>query len=176
MLLNSSLNEFSKKLENILKMKETININEEMMPIYNLIQNYALIIKNQNNHFIFEISGEPFLLLNNFVVKELKPPLSLIKKEYDFIEDQILDLIANIADNFPDCYTLVRDNFINNRIEDVYNYIEKINKTILEYKDILNEDIESYINKLSFYTLINGLETMENPCNESYCLINNSKK
>ena len=130
LLLNSSLDGFSKKLENILKMKETIHINEEMMPIYNLIQNFALIVKNQNNHFTFAISGEPFVLLNNFVEKELRPPLLIIKEEYDFIEDQILDLIAKIADNFPDCYKLVRNNCINNRIEDVYNYIEKINKTI----------------------------------------------
>ena len=173
--LQFSLNDFSEKLEDILNTKETINVNEEMLPIYDLIQNFTLIVKNQNNRFNFIISGEPFILMDDFIKEELKPPLLLIKDKYNFIEEQILDLIGEIADNFPDCYSLVRDNFINNRIEEVYNYIEKVNETIIEYKDVINSDIESYINKLSFYALINGLETMPNPCDQAYCLINNTR-
>ena len=69
--LQSSLNGFSKKLEDILNIKETIYINEEMLPIYDLIQNFTFIVKNQNNRFNFVISGEPFNLMDAFIKDEL---------------------------------------------------------------------------------------------------------
>ena len=175
-LLHTTLNNIFFNLENILSIKEIIDINEDMFPIYYLIQDFSTSIKNQDNNFIFKVGEAPFELINIFIDKELRPPLILIKEKYNFIEEKILVVISTIADNFPDCYSLVRDNFINNRIEDVYNYITEINETIMEYKDILNIDIESYINKLSFYTLIDGLKVFENPCNNSDCMINNPRK
>ena len=174
--LYNSINTIYINLENIISTKEIIDINEEMFTIYNLIQNFSLVVKNQDNRFIFKVGEDPFELINVFVDEELRPPLILIKEKYNFIEEKILELIVTIADNFPDCYALVRDNFINNRVEDVYYYIIDINNTIMEYKDILNEDIESYINKLSYYTFIDGLNAYENPCNESSCMINNTRK
>ena len=173
--LYSSLNEYSRNLENILSKKETININEEIFPIFELIQEFDSIIKNQNNNFNFKVNQEPFNLMEDFIEEELKPPFSLIKEYYDFIENQIMEFINDIVDDFPDCYSVVRDNFINNKINDVNNYIIDINDTIFEYKDVINDDIEQYINKLSFYTFINGLNSPDKPCNQDFCLLNNSR-
>ena len=173
--LFSLLNDISQNLKNLTDEKEIININEDMMPIYNLTQDFFIVVKNQNNRFNFKVNEEPFYIINNFIENELRPPLLLLKNKYDLIEDKILNLISEIADNFPDCYSIVRDNFINNRINTIYNYIDEINETILNYKEDINQEIESYINKLSFYTFIDGLKILENPCNNSYCLINISK-
>ena len=173
--LYSSLNKYSENLENILSEKETVNINEEMLPIFNIIQEFDSIVKNQNNSFNFKVNQEPFNLMEDFIEEELRPPLLLIHEYYDFIEEQIIDFISDIVDDFPDCYSLVRDNFIDNKIDNVNNYIKDINDIILEYKDEINDDIEQYINKLSFYTFINGLNAPDKPCDQEFCLLNNSR-
>ena len=173
--LFSSLDKYSENIGNILSKKEIIYINEEMLPIYNIIQEFDPIIKNQNNRFNFKDKEELFNLINIFIEEELRPPLILIKEYYNFIEEQINEEISDIVDDFPDCYSLVRDNFINNKIEDVKDYIKDINDTILEYKDVINDDIEQYINKLSFYTFINGLYTPDTPCEQEFCLLNNTR-
>ena len=173
--INSSLNKYSENIKNILSKMEIININEEMLPIFNKIQEFDSIVKKQNGRFNFEVNKEPFNLMEKFIEEELKPPLILIKEYYDFIEEQIMEVISNMVDDFPDCYSLVRNNFIDNRINDINNYIKDINDTILEYKDEINDDIEQYINKLSFYTFINGLKTPNKPCEQEFCLLNNSR-
>ena len=61
---------------------------------------------------------------------------------------------------------------INNNINLINNEIHKI---FIEYKNILNEDIQSYINKVSYYSYIKGLNTFHRPCNDSFCLINLNK-
>ena len=170
-----SLKNHIQTLEKIISKKAIINITDEMTSIYNLIQTFQTTVKNQSNRFNFKVGIEPFNSLHNFIEIELRPPLLLIRNKYNFIEEQISEEIIKIVNDFPDCYSLVKDNFINNRIEDIYNYINKINETILEYKDKINEDIELYINKLSFYTLINGLITANEPCNQSFCMLNHSR-
>ena len=61
---------------------------------------------------------------------------------------------------------------INNNINLINNEIHKL---FIEYKNILNEDIQSYINKVSYYSYIKGLNTFDRPCNDSFCLINLNK-
>ena len=175
-ILSEELNIISINITNIISSKEIIDINEDMLPIYYLNQNFSIIIKNHDDHYKFKIGEEPFQLITSFIDEDIRPPLIIIKEKYNYIEEQILEVITSISDNFPDCYSIVRDNFINNRIEDIYNYITEINETILEYKDLLNEDIESYINKLSYHSFINGLYTYENECNESYCMFNRTNR
>ena len=118
------------------------------------------------------MNKDPFNIMNNFINGDLRPPLLLIKEKYDFILKQILNLVSKIVDNFSDFYSIIRDNFINDRIESIFNYIDEINETISEYNYIINNDIESFINKLSFYIFIDGLNSIDKPCNKSYCLIN----
>ena len=65
-----------------------------MMPIYNLTQDFFIVVKNQNNRFNFKVNEEPFYIINNFIENELRPPLLLLKNKYDLIEDKILNLIS----------------------------------------------------------------------------------
>ena len=78
-----------------------------------------------------------------------------------------------IADNFPDCYSLVKEKIIVSRLRILDDYLNAINATLTEYKEILNEETENYTNKLSHYAYINGLNTYDKPCEESYCSIPN---
>ena len=173
--LFTRLDNLSLNLENIINSKETIQINEEMLPIYGLIQEFDTVVKNQNNRFNFVINQDPFVIMNNFINDELRPPLLKIKEKYDFIEEQIANLISQIVDKFPDFYSEIKDNFINNRIDSVHDKFNEVDDTFSEYKDSININVESYVNKLSYYTFINGLKTVENPCNNSFCQINISK-
>ena len=173
--LFTRLNNFSSNFDTIINSKETIQINEEMFPIYNLIQDFDQVVKNQNNRFNFTVNQEPFDIMNNFINDELRPPLKLIKEKYDFIEEQIANLVSQIVDTFPDFYSEIRDNFVNNKVESVYGLFNEVDNTFSEYNDSINSNVESYVNKLSFYTFINGLKTVNNPCNNSYCQINMTK-
>ena len=143
-----------------------------MRGIYNLTLLYEDILKQQNNKFLFSVGDKPFELLNHFIENELKPPLTLIKKYYDLIEEQSIEKIKTLVDNFPDCLSIIKEKFIENRIDFIYRYANDINSLILEYKNIINDDINDYVNKLSYYSYINGLNFYQKPCNESYCKIN----
>ena len=189
-LNNSIINNFDEKLnslyniinnisDNILYLVENISINqlpEDMEKMNELIINYNILVENQNNRYNFIVGEKPFKLLNQFIETELEPSLFLIKEKYDEIEQKLLSEIKIIADNFPDCYSIVKENIILSRIEKVEMYLNDINLTLIKYKDEMVEDISSYINKLIHYSYINGFLTFDQPCNESYCSIPKEKE
>ena len=78
-----------------------------------------------------------------------------------------------IVENFLDCYSLVKEKIIVSRLKLLDDYLNDINETLTKYKEILNEETQNYINKLSHYAYINGLNTYDKPCEESYCSITN---
>ena len=96
----------------------------------------------------------------------------MIKEQYNSIEERLLNELIKIIINFPDNLNIVKDkldsDFILNYVSASNEYIKDI---FIEYKDILNEDFLSYINKLVHFTYINGLYTYDYPCNYSFCLI-----
>ena len=96
----------------------------------------------------------------------------MIKEEYNKIEDNLLNEIIKIIETFPNYDKIVKDNLnlelIPEKIIFLYNLID--NK-ILEYGNILDKEIESYIYKLIHYVFIKGLYTYNLPCNETSCLI-----
>ena len=189
-LNNSIINNFDEKLnslyniinnisDNILYLVENISINqlpEDMEKMNELIINYNILVENQNNRYNFIVGEKPFKLLNQFIETELEPPLFLIKEKYNEIEQKLLSEIKIIADNFPDCYSTVKENIILSRIEKVEMYLNDINLTLIKFKEEMIEDIGSYINKLIHYSYINGLLTFDQPCNESYCSIPKEKE
>ena len=177
--LNSLYNIISNISDNILYLVENISINqlpEDMEKMNELIINYNILVENQNNRYNFIVGEKPFKLLNQFIETELEPPLFLIKEKYDEIEQKLLSEIKIIADNFPDCYSIVKENIILSRIEKVEMYLNDINLTLIKYKDEMVEDISSYINKRIHYSYINGFLTFDQPCNESYCSIPKEKE
>ena len=156
----------SQKLDNI----TIIEISDDMKNINNLIINYTILVDNQNNRYTFNVGREPFNYLNNFVKNNLEPPLLLIKSFYNSIEERLLEEITKIVENFPDFYTIIQYNLhMESRITNSTYFLNEINSTLFEYKDILNEEISGYFNNLTKYTYINGLNTYEYQCNDSFC-------
>ena len=159
-------------IKNKLNYIATQEIPKNMIIINDLILNYTEIVNNQNNAYLFKISERPFELLFEFIHNNLKPPLILIKNEYNKIEENLLNEIIKIIENFPDYYSIIKNEFdFESKINNITNYFELTNAIFLEYINILNKDLESYINKLIHYTFIDGLYSLDEPCSESFCKI-----
>ena len=170
--LYNMLELFAIDIKNILDKKETKILPEDMQIINELIINYTDLVNKQNNHYLLKISEKPFNILYYFIHNNLEPPLLLIKEQYNSIEERLLNEIIKIINNFPDVLPIIEDKLnlelILNNISITNEYIKEL---FIEYKDILNEDFLSYINKLIHFTYINGLYTYDYPCNYSFCLI-----
>jgi len=165
-------NNISEILENI----TTKELSEDNAYLNFLIINYMILVENQNNYFVFKITNKPFDLLNNFIKENLEPPLLLIKNKYNTIEETLLNEIMKIVNGFPDYFSIIKRKLNLELINDQINLIiNEIDKIFIEYKKVLFEDTDSYINKLVHYTYIKGLNSFDDPCNYSYCLINFSK-
>ena len=169
----SYIEELKIKMNNILSNIET---NEENIIINNMINNYNIILKNQNNQFIFKVSQIPMEYLNSFIKNVLEPPLLEIKLQYNIIENKILEKVLNITNNFPDFSIIIKEKLaIYDILELIKLTIEYLQNSLLKYQNDLNNDYDSYINKLIHYTYINGLNTYDEPCNYSFCSINISQ-
>ena len=168
--------EFKNNISEILENIDTKELPEDMTYLNILIFNYMEMVENQNNYFIFKITDKPFNLLDNFIQDNLSPPLLLIRNKYNIIEEALINEIIKIIDGFPDYFSLIKTKLnlesINEKINLISNEFDKI---FNEYKDILFEDINSYINKIVHYSYIKGLHTFDRPCNDSLCLIDFSK-
>ena len=141
-----------------------------------LIINYMILVENQYNYFSLKITDKPFNFLNNFIKENLEPPLLLIRNKYNTIEESLLNEILKIISRFPDYFSIIKKKLNLELINDKINLINhEINKIFIEYKNILFEDINSYINKLVHYSYIKGLNSFNGPCNDSFCFINFSK-
>ena len=186
--LNNTLNEFLNNklyqayltIDNLkIKMNNIISKipqNEDNPNINALIINYQIILLNKKNQFTFKVSNIPFDYLYSFIKDVLEPPLLEIKKQYNLIEEGILGQILVITDNFPDVRQTIKEKLA---IEDILEYIKlmsvEIKDLFLKYHNDLNDDFDSYINKLIHYTYINGLNYYDKPCNYSFCSINISE-
>jgi len=165
-------NSISEVLENI----STKELPEDMTFLNNLVLDYMILVENQNNYFSFKVSETPFNLLNNFIKENLEPPLFLIRNKYNTIEETLLNEIIKIVNGFPDYFSIIKNRLNLVSINDNINLINsEICKLFIEYKNIIFEDINSYINKLAYYSYIKGLNTFDGPCNDSFCLIDLSK-
>ena len=183
--LNNTLNEFLNNkvhqayitLDNLKrKMSQIVSKipqNKDNDKINELIINYQIIILNQNNQFTFKISNIPLDHLYSFLKNVLQPPLLELKKQYNLIEEDILGKILIITENFPDFRQIIKEKLA---IEDILEYIkfisEKIKEILLQYHSHLNDEYDSYINKLIHYTYISGLFSYDKPCEYSFCSIN----
>ena len=168
--------EFKNNISEILENINTKELPEDMTFLNELVLNYMIIVENQNNYFTYKISDKPFNHLNNFIKENLEPPLLLIKNKYNTIEETLLNEIIKIVNEFPDYFSIIKSKLNLDSVKDKINLIShEINKIFIEYKDILYEDINSYINKLSYYSYIKGLNSYDGPCNDPFCLIDLNK-
>jgi len=173
--LNLVLDSYSSEIQNILNEKQIINVSDEMSTIYKLILNFSKLVTSQNNKFTFNVGKEPFNLLNDFIIDELKPPLLSIKALYNSIEQKLLEKIFEITSNFPDLYSVIKERFIENRIESLNEFLNDIHSYLYEFKEVLSDDIGEYVNKLAYFTFIDGINTFDYPCHESFCSVVDTK-
>ena len=74
--LSDKLSILKINIENKLNYIKTQEIREKMIIINDLILNYSDIVNNQNNVYLFKISGEPFYFyLNLFII--IKNPIAI---------------------------------------------------------------------------------------------------
>ena len=166
-------NSLQLQIKKVLDEKKIKFLPDNMNIINELIINYTEIVKNQNNHFLLKISDKPFIHLDDFIHKNLEPPLILIREKYNEIENILIDKILNITHSFPDFYLIVKDKLQLESIhENISLYLDALISIFDEYKDFFNIEFKDYINKLVHYTYINGLHTFDEPCNYSFCKIN----
>ena len=157
-------------LKNILDKKKTRYLPLNMNRINQIIINYTYLVNNQNNRYYLNISNEPFKILDIFINEYIKPPLYLIKTEYNTIEDRLLKELIEIINSFPNFYLQLKDTLdLEMMNKNITPFIVYSNNTIFDYIEILENDIKSYINKLIHYTYINGLYYQESPCAYSFC-------
>ena len=174
--IQTKMNSFKKQCDSLYdqiiiklnKIKAT-KLSDEMIILVQLIHNHSNLLDNQNNKYLFVVGNKPFDVLNIFITTELEPPLSLILDKYDFIEKELLNRIQNIAQEFPDCVSEVKNNLLGNKIETIEDSTNGINPNIFDYENILIDDTESYLNKLIHFIYIEGLNTMDKSCEENYC-------
>jgi len=163
---------FKLQIKRILDNKKTRDLPEDMSTINELINNYTILVNNQNNHYSLNISENPFIQLFYFIHNELEPPLIVIKEEYNKIEDKLLNKIFNITSSFPDYYSIVKERLNLELIqENITSFFNIVKSEFEEYEKILSNDFKSYVNKLIHYTFINGLHTYDKPCKYNICQI-----
>ena len=164
--------DFEINIKSILDNKIIKDFPEDMYNLNELINNYIQIIDNQKNHYIFKIGKNPYILINNFINNNLSPPLNRIKTKYNIIEETLLNEIEKIVKTFPDFYSIIKDKL---NLELIYEIILLYNEDLYlifeEYKDYINTDLDSYMNKLVHYTYIDGFNYYKDPCNSSECFI-----
>ena len=169
----SKIEDFKIKIIDIIS---NIEQNEDNQNINKIINNYKIVLLQQNNQFIFKVSDIPFNELYSFLKDVLEPPILEIKREYNIIEEEILGEIQPIFETFPSLKDVIKGKLeIENIVEYIKFIFEKMKDSLLKYQVDLNEDYDSYINKLIHYTYINGLDSYDKPCNNSYCAIKVSK-
>ena len=168
--LSNEINALQYNIEQILINIETKDLPYDMIIINELIINFTEILNSQNNQFLFRISNKAFNYTYNFIHDDLEPPLILIKNNYNKIEETILNYSISIIESFPDYFKIIKDKF---NLEEIYNnislFFDYTKEILINYAEILDKDLKSYINKLVQYIFINGLYTLDEPCNESFC-------
>ena len=168
--LYNIIEEFKVNMEEILNNKTTRPLPLDMIHINEIIINFTDLVNNQKNRYFLNISEKPFNYLYEFIYENLEPPLSLIKKQYNTIEERLLNEISKIIEKFPNYYIIIKDKLsLETMNENITPFIDYVNETIFSYIEILDKDIKSYINKLIHYTYIYGIYYQDSPCADSFC-------
>jgi len=156
--LGNLLNNLSLEMEENLKNISILNYSENMTNIVNENKIYNELVISQNKKFSFIVSDKPLNILDNFTDIYLRPPLLEIKKYYNKIEEELLNKIFLIIENFDDIYGLIKQKLNKEyKIDNIQN-IHNITKDLINnYSNIITNEILEIKNKLFNFTYINGL-------------------
>ena len=173
--LKDLINDTRKNISKILNTKFEKSINENMTIINNLIIKYNEIIKSQNNKFIFVPNDNLTNLTDDFFINILGPLLTEIKEKYNIIEKDLLNQIIELFKEFPDFYTIIKNNInITDKFEILGDIFNEIRNNLTAYGDELNEDFDSVFNKIIHYAYINGLDIYDKSCENSFCAVHSN--
>jgi len=146
------------QIQNSLTNINILNHSDHSISIANMNKNYTELINQQNNEFNFNVSGKPFIYLDNFTFMYLSSPLSEIKIAYAKIEKDLLNKLFNLIDNFDDFYGFIKDKLNKTKklenIEIIYNITNNLIETNTEN---FSNEIYDIKNQLYEYTEINRL-------------------
>ena len=166
-ILTDKINQFNETIQEIFINKKTRELPDNMLSINNFINNYSEILNNQTIRFDFTISNESLLTLSEFISKELEPPLLLIKDEYNIIEDNLLNKTIGLIRDFPDYYSKIKQGLnLESLIDNITIYYNYTKELLMNYTDVLDQDLQLYIKKLIHFTFIDGLNYTDIPCDE----------
>ena len=140
-----------------------------MTNLVNLIHNQSELVQNQNNKYSLTIGEGPLNILGIFIKETLQPPLSLVIDKYSFIENELLNRIFLIVEDFPDAYSEVKKNLLGTKFNSFDYFIEEINKTLFDYHNILVNEVDNYLNKSIQNTFLDSLEILKHLCPENGC-------
>ena len=164
------VDELKNKMEIIIS---NIEQNEDNQNVNKIINEYKIILLNQNNQFIFKVSDIPFNQLYSFLKDVLEPPILEIKKEYESIEEYILENLQNVINTSPDFKEIIKEKLdIQNTLDYIKLITENIKNLLLQYYFDIDDDYDTYINQLIHYTYINGTFFYDKPCDFYNCSFN----
>lgn len=150
-ILKQQQNIIIRELENV----ETAELYESMLLLAEMIDNYTALVNEQNNRFKFIVSNSPMEKFSNFSSNYLEPPLSEIKEYYDMIQNELLKKINEIVSEMSDFYAEIETKYnITEQINEMFNVLQDTYNTLVNYSQILIDDINNYDDILVLYTFI----------------------
>ena len=150
-ILKQQQNIIIRELENV----ETAELYESMLLLAEMIDNYTALVNEQNNRFKFIVSNSPMEKFSNFSSNYLEPPLSEIKEYYDMIQNELLKKINEIVSEMRDFYAEIQTKYnITEQIDEMFNVLQDTYNTLVNYSQILIDDINNYDDILVLYTFI----------------------
>ena len=165
------------EMNNILNTIEEKDLPNDMNNTLSIISNYNDLYNDQQMKFRFIVSDKPFLFISNFIHNYLEPPLIQIKEKYNLIEVEILNLVNEKLNKFPDYSLNVKNNLdLDNKISNITETINIFKNYLSDYFIYFMKDISEYFNQLAYFTIINGSNYLESQCNLSICSINFKRK
>ena len=171
----TKINFIKNDMDNILNQINEKAIPSDMNTTVNLINDYNELMKNQNTKFLFLVSEKPFIIINDFIYNDLKPPLIEIKNQYNLIEVELLRKITEELNKFPDYSLVVQNNLdLDSKISNITENMDTFKGFLSEYFSFFMIDINDYFNQLAHLTIINGTGYLQSSCNLPICMVNSS--
>ena len=128
-----------------------------MLLLAEMIENYTIIVNEQNNRFKFLVSDLPLEKFSFFIQKYLEPPLDEIKQYYNMIQNELLNKISEIINQMKDFSEEIKIKYnITEQMNTMFNVLKNTYDNLVNYTQNFVDDIDEYDDILVLYTYISG--------------------
>ena len=153
---NIIINE-QKLINKTLTKVKTAELYESMLLLNEMINNYTILVNEQNNRFKFIVSNASLEKFGIFSNNYLEPPLNEIKEYYDMIQNELLNKINELLNQMKDFYAEIQIKYnITEQMNEIYNIIKNSYENLVNYSDDFIKDINDYDDILVLYTYIDS--------------------